>query len=204
MGRCANGKRLTAKVPHGRWRTLTFLAALRADRIDAPCALDGPINGGKLPRIGRAVLGADAPFRRHSTSWTNSAPTGQARPPRLARRAKLLLLPPYSPDLNPIEQAFSKLKTLLRKAAERTLEATLAAHRPALNRFTQPSAPTTSKMPAMLQCENDDALAAKKERPVGGGRALRFSPRRSERMAGEDILPPNTGRPCGPRHLVNI
>jgi transposase len=82
---------LRAQVPHGHWRTMTFLAALRHDRITAPCVIDGPINGESFRAYVEQVL----------------VPT---------------LLPPYSPDLNPIEQVFAKLKILLRKAEERTIE----------------------------------------------------------------------------------
>ena len=102
-GRCARGSRLIAKVPHGRWRTLTFLAALRCDRIAAPCVIDGPING--------------TSFRAYVEQF-------------------LFFLPRYSPDLNPIEQAFSKLKTLLRKADARSIEATWKQIGVLLDRFT--------------------------------------------------------------------
>jgi len=92
---------------------MTFLAALRADRIAAPCVLDGPING--------------TSFRAY---------VEQLLAPTLAPGDKLLFLPPYSPDLNPIEQVFAKLKTLLRKAGERTIEATWRCIGNLLGRFT--------------------------------------------------------------------
>ena len=116
-GRCARGKRLVAKVPQGRWRTLTFLAALRCDRIDAPCVIDGPINGTSfrayveqflVPTLSRGDIVIMDNLGSHK---------GQAvRRLIRAAGAKLFFLPPYSPDLNPIEQVFAKLKTLLRKA----------------------------------------------------------------------------------------
>jgi transposase len=124
-GRCRRGERLVAKVPHGRWRTLTFLAALRHDRIDAPCVIDGPING-------RAFLAYVEQFlvpklKPGDIVIIDNLGSHKGKAVRQAIRkagAKLFFLPPYSPDLNPIEQLFAKLKALLRKAAERTLEAT--------------------------------------------------------------------------------
>ena len=124
-GRCARGARLVAKVPHGRWRTLTFLAALRSDRIEAPCVIDGPINGESFLAYVEQVLvptlkPGDIVIMDNLGSHKGKAVRRAVR----AVGAHLFFLPPYSPDLNPIEQVFAKLKTLLRKAAERTVEAT--------------------------------------------------------------------------------
>jgi transposase len=124
-GWCARGERLVAKAPHGRWRTLTFLAALRADRIDAPCVIDGPINGRSFQAYIEQVLvptlqSGDIVIIDNLGSHKGKAVRRAIR----AVGAKLLFLPAYSPDLNPIEQVFAKLKTLLRKAEERTVEAT--------------------------------------------------------------------------------
>jgi transposase len=124
-GRCQRGQRLVAKVPHGHWRTLTFLAALRADRIDAPCVFDGPINARSFVAYVEQVL---VPTLQPGDIVIMDN-LGSHKGPSVRRAirkagAKLLFLPPYSPDLNPIEQVFAKLKTLLRKAAERTIEAT--------------------------------------------------------------------------------
>jgi transposase len=124
-GRSLRGRRLLAKVPHARWRTLTFLAALRCDRIDAPCVIDGPINGlSVLAYVEQILLPTLAPGDIVIMDNLGSHKRQAIR--RLIRtaRAKLLFLPPYSPDLNPIEQVFAKLKTLLRKADERSIEAT--------------------------------------------------------------------------------
>src|SRR5215203_3471081 len=124
-GRCPRGSRLVAKVPHGRWRTLTFLAALRCDRIAAPCVIDGPINGTSfrayveqflVPTLSRG----DVVIMDNLGSHKGQAVRRLIR----AACAKRYFLPRYSPDLNPIEQVFAKLKTLLRKADERTIEAT--------------------------------------------------------------------------------
>jgi transposase len=124
-GRAPRGKRLVAKAPHGRWRTLTFLAALRHDRIDAPCVIDGPINGESFRAYVEQILVPT--LKPGDLVIFDNLGSHKGKAVRQAIRsvgAKLLFLPPYSPDLNPIEQLFAKLKTLLRKAAERTVEAT--------------------------------------------------------------------------------
>jgi transposase len=124
-GRAPRGRRLVAKAPHGRWRTLTFLAALRSDRIDAPCVIDGPINGESfLAYVEQVLIPALNPGDIVIIDNLGSHKGKAVRRAIRAAGAKLFFLPPYSPDLNPIEQAFAKLKTLLRKAAERTVEAT--------------------------------------------------------------------------------
>ena len=119
------GHKLLAKVPHGHWRTLTFLAALRCDRIDAPCVIDGPVNGRSFAAyIEQFLVPTLAPG---DIVIMDNLGSHKGQPVRRAIRAvgaHLFFLPPYSPDLNPIEQVFAKLKTLLRKADERTVEAT--------------------------------------------------------------------------------
>jgi transposase len=124
-GRCARGERLVAATPHGRWRTLTFLAALRCDRIDAPCVIDGPINGESfLAYVEQVLLPTLRPGDIVIIDNLGSHKGKAVRRVLRAAGAKLFFLPPYSPDLNPIEQVFAKLKTLLRKANERTVEGT--------------------------------------------------------------------------------
>lgn len=124
-GWAPRGARLHAKVPYGHWRTMTFLAALRCDRIDAPCVLDQPINGQSFVDYVEQFL---VPTLKSGDIVIMDNLSSHKRPAiRQAIRsvgARLLFLPPYSPDLNPIEQMFAKLKHLLRKAAERTAEAT--------------------------------------------------------------------------------
>jgi len=128
---------LVAKVPHGHWKTLTFVAGLRCDRICAPCVLDGPINGGSfLAWVGQCLV----PVLRSGDivvmdNLGSHKGAGVRRTIRAAG-AKLIFLPPYSPDLNPIEQVFAKLKTLLRKAAARTVEETWKGIGSTLNTFT--------------------------------------------------------------------
>ena len=103
--------------------TTTFVAALRHDEITAPCVFDGPMNGASFRTYVEHFL---APVLRQGdiVVMDNLASHKASRPLIRAAGAKLFFLPPYSPDLNPIEQVFAKLKTLLRKAAERTVEAT--------------------------------------------------------------------------------
>lgn len=119
------GQRLTARVPQGHWKTLTFIAALRTDRVDAPWVIDGPINGQLFTLYVEKVLvptlaAGDVVILDNLGSHKGKA----ARRAIRAAGAHLLFLPPYSPDLNPIEQLFAKLKHLLRKAEARTVEAT--------------------------------------------------------------------------------
>jgi transposase len=136
-GRCARGRRLVARVPHGRWRTLTFLAALRSDRIVAPCVIDGPINGESfLAYIEQVLVPTLRPGDIVIIDNLGSHKGKAIRRAIRAAGAKLFFLPAYSPDLNPIEQVFAKLKTLLRKAAERTVEATWKRIGALLDTFT--------------------------------------------------------------------
>lgn len=124
-GRSRRGTRLVAKAPHGRWHTLTFLAALRHDRLSAPCVIDGPINGASfLAYIEQVLVPTLTPGDIVIFDNLGSHKGKAVRKAIRAAGAKLFFLPPYSPDLNPIEQVFAKLKTLLRKAAERTVDET--------------------------------------------------------------------------------
>src|SRR5665213_1777874 len=124
-GRAPRRQRLVDKVPHGHWKTLTFLAALRCDAITAPFVLDGPINGEWFSAYVEQVLVPTLSPGDVVVMDNLGSHKGQAVRRAIRKAgAHLLFLPPYSPDLNPIEQVFAKLKTLLRKAAERTVEAT--------------------------------------------------------------------------------
>src|ERR1700757_1500987 len=136
-GRCALGERLVAKVPHGHWKTLTFIGALRCDGITAPCVLDGPINAVSfLAYVTQFLVPTLQPGDVVIIDNLGSHKGKAVRRAIRAAGAHLLFLPPYSPDLNPIEQLFAKLKTLLRKASARTFEALLAAIAAALGAFT--------------------------------------------------------------------
>jgi transposase len=136
-GWALRGDRLVAEVPHGHWKTMTFIAALRHDRIEAPWVLDGPINGESFKTYVETVLAptllpGDIVVMDNLGSHKGKAIRRAIR----AVGAKLFLLPKYSPDLNPIEQVFAKLKHLLRKAAARTLEALVAAIGQLLETYT--------------------------------------------------------------------
>jgi putative transposase len=127
-GWAPRGQRLTAKVPQRHWKTMTFLAALRHDRVEAPWLLDGPITGERFRLYVEKVLvptlrPGDIVILDNLGSHRNKA----ARRAIRSAGAKLLFLPKYSPDLNPIEQFFAKLKHLLRKAAQRTVDAICTA-----------------------------------------------------------------------------
>ena len=124
-GWAPRGQRLRAKVPHGHWKTMTVLAGLRHDRIDAPFVLDGPINGECFAAYVEQIL-VPVLKPRDIVVLDNLGSHKAAGVRRMIRAAgaHLLFLPPYSPDLNPIEQVFAKLKHLMRNAAERSVEAT--------------------------------------------------------------------------------
>jgi putative transposase len=123
-GWAPRGRRLVAKIPHGHWKTATFLAALRNDRVDArPACSTAPSMASAFSPT------SNSSWSRPSGATTSSCSTisdrTKARPyetPKAAG-ARLLFLPKYSPDLNPIEQLFAKLKGYVRKAEPRTLDA---------------------------------------------------------------------------------
>ncbi len=136
-GRAARGQRLVARVPHGRWTTMTFIAALRHDRIDAPCVVDGPINGRIfLAWVTQFLIPTLRPGDIVVVDNLGSHKGAAVRRAIRAAGAHLLFLPPYSPDLNPIEQVFAKLKTLLRKADERSIAAVWHRIGSLLDRFS--------------------------------------------------------------------
>ena len=122
-GRCRRGARLIGRVPHGHWKTTTLVAGLRSDAVTAPFVIDQAMNG-RIFRtyVKRCLVPTLAPgdivimdnLRAHKLAGVREAIE--------AAGAVLLCLPPYSPDLNPIEPLFAKLKALLRKAGERTIE----------------------------------------------------------------------------------
>ena len=124
-GRCSRGKRLLSSVPWGHWKTTTLVAALRSSEVTAPCVLDGPMDGESfrayveqclVPTLRRGDIVMMDNLASHKVAGIKEAIE--------AAGAELRYLPAYSPDLNPIEQVFAKLKTLLRRASERTIEAT--------------------------------------------------------------------------------
>ena len=121
-GRCSRGERLIGSVPHGHRKTITLVAGLRHDRIVAPFVIDGAMNGSTFltyverclaPILHRGDIVIIDNLPAHKVAGVTDAIE--------AVGARVIYLPAYSPDLNPIEQLFSKLKALLRKAAERTI-----------------------------------------------------------------------------------
>jgi len=127
-GRGTRGQRLICKVPFGHWKTSTFIAALRHNRVTAPLLVDGPMNGASFlayveqvlaPTLKRGDIVIMDNVRLHKVAGVREAIE--------ARGATLSYLPPYSPDFNPIEQFFSKLKAMLRKAAATSIASLWAA-----------------------------------------------------------------------------
>jgi transposase len=136
-GWAPRGQRLKTKVPFGHWNTMTFLAALRLDRIDAPWLIDGPINGERFRiYIDKVLVPALKPGDIVIMDNLGSHKGKLVRSAIRSAGAKLLFLPKYSPDLNPIEQVFSKLKHLLRKSAARTTDAVCTPIGQHLDAFT--------------------------------------------------------------------
>src|SRR5215210_1342770 len=116
-GRAPRGQRLRAGLPHGHWKTTTFVGALRLTGMTAPMVLDGPMTGAWFLAYVEQVLVPT--LRPGDVVILDNLPARQAIE---AAGARLLFLPPYSPDFNPIENAFAKLKALLRRAAARTVD----------------------------------------------------------------------------------
>jgi transposase len=136
-GRARKGERLRAGMPHGHWKTTTFVAGLRLDGIAAPMVLDGPINRNAFQAYVDQVLVPELKPGDVVVMDNLSSHKGPAvRRAIEAAGANLLYLPPYSPDFNPIENAFAKLKALLRKVAVRTVAALWDQIGSVLNLFT--------------------------------------------------------------------
>ena len=147
-GWAPKGERLVDKVPQGKWKTATFLAALRNDRIDAPCLFDGPINGERFRAYVDQFLVPT--LKPGDVVILDNLGSHKGKAVRKAIRnvgARLVFLPKYSPDLNPIEQVFAKFKTLLRRSGR---EVTKPSAKPAAKsspNIRPPNAPHTSKTP---------------------------------------------------------
>ena len=136
-GRSPRGERLDGPIPHGHWKTTTFVAGLGGGGFLAPYVIDGAMNGAIFRARAEQML---APaLAAGDIVVMDNLPAHKVTGVREAieaRGAELLYLPPYSPDLNPIEQAFAKLKALLRKAAERTVDGLWATIGRLLDRFS--------------------------------------------------------------------
>lgn len=136
-GRARRGLRCRSPVPHGHWKTTTFTGALRLTGMTAPMVLDGPMNGAAFRAYVEQVLAPT--LARGDVVVMDNLPAhkpASIRDTIEAAGASLLYLPPYSPDFNPIENAFSKLKALLRRAEARTIGDLWDAIRDALPLFT--------------------------------------------------------------------
>lgn len=119
------GRRIRGYAPHGHWRTLTFVGALRYDRLTAPCVFNGPINGTSFRAwVEQLLVPALRPGDIVVMDNLGSHKSAAIRQMIRAAGARLWYLPPYSPDLNPIEQAFAKIKHWMRQAQKRTIEET--------------------------------------------------------------------------------
>ena len=149
-GWARRGQRLKAKVPHRRWKTMTFLAALRHDRLEAPWLIDGPINGERFRLYVEKVLLST--LRPSDIVVMDNLGSHRGKALRRAIRsvgAKLFFLPKYSPDLNPIEQFFAKLKHWLRHAAKQTPMPCATPSAVSSVRSVQPNVATISSTQAM-------------------------------------------------------
>ena len=136
-GRAPKGERLRAAIPHGHWKTTTFVAGLRLQGLVAPFVFDGPITAVAFEAYVEQFLVAELkPGDIVVMDNLSSHKRPQVAALIEAAGASLLYLPPYSPDFNPIEKLFAKFKALLRKAAERTVEGLWDAIGKILERFT--------------------------------------------------------------------
>ena len=136
-GRAPRGERLRSAIPHGHWKTTTFIGGLRLTGMAAPMLIDGPINGEIFRAYVERVLVPELrPGDIVIMDNLGSHKSAAVRDAIEAAGAELVFLPPYSPDFNPIENAFAKLKALLRKAAERTRDGLWDAVARAIDAFT--------------------------------------------------------------------
>jgi transposase len=136
-GRAPRGERLRAALPHGHWKTTTFIGALRTTGMVAPMVLDGPINGAAFQAYVEQVLVPELRPGDIVVMDNLGSHKGPAvREAIEAAGASLAYLPPYSPEFNPIEKAFAKLKAMLRKAAERTIDGLWNAIARSIDTFT--------------------------------------------------------------------
>ena len=136
-GRSPRGERLRAGIPHGHWKTTTFVGGLRTTGMVAPMVLDGPINGAAFLAYVEQVLVPELSAGDIVIMDNLGSHKGKAVREAIATAgASLLFLPPYSPDFNPIENAFARLKALLRQAAERTVDGLWSAIARFIDLFT--------------------------------------------------------------------
>jgi transposase len=155
-GRSPRGERCRAGVPHGHWKTTTFTGALRLTGMTAPFVYDGAMNGNVFRAYVEQVLVPT--LSEGDIVVMDNLPAHKAAGIRAAIEAvgaTLMFLPPYSPDFNPIENAFAKLKALMRAKAERTITALWTPSVLSSNSSRQPNAQTTSRQQGMNQIKPD-------------------------------------------------
>ena len=136
-GRSRCGERCRAPIPHGHWKTTTLVAGLRLNAMSAPMVIDGALDGAAFTLYAERFLAPT--LKPGDIVVMDNLPAHKVSAAREAIEAvgaSILFLPPYSPDFKPIEQAFAKLKAILRRAAARTLDALEAAIAEALNAFS--------------------------------------------------------------------
>ena len=217
-GWAPKGERLVDKVPHGHWKTATFLAALRNDRIEAPCLFDGPINGERFHAYVEQFLAPT--LKPDDVVVLDNLGSHKGKAVRRAIRdagARLVFLPKYSPDLNPIEQVFAKFKTRLRKAGARSYEAVSQACAQILTQYRPKNAPHTSGTRDMRKSKRRGALGGIRGLMTFAGfgpRRCRSSRRLRSTRAGADAgrrfeaagisAPATNGRPCLPKGFAPL
>ena len=172
-GRAPRGERVVAAIPHGHWKTTTFIAALRHDRITAPCVFDGPINGASfLAWVQQALVptlsAGDIVIMDNLSSHKVEAIEAVGATP--------LYLPPYSPDLNPIEQVFAKLKAILRKVGARTVDDLWRAIGNALEVGRREHPLCQLVLSCSCQCDSDGCALASRAYSVSSGNSAASSP----------------------------
>jgi transposase len=150
-GRAPRGERLVGKIPHGHWKTTTFVAGLRSTALTAPCVIDGPMNGnGFLAYVEQVLVPTLKPGDVVVLDNLSAHKVPGIREAIEVAGAKLLYLPPYSPDFNPIEQLFAKLKACYERPPSARSRASGTASHASSMPSSQMNAPTTSETPDML------------------------------------------------------
>lgn len=159
-GRAPRGEPLVGKIPHGHWKTTTFVAGLRCTALTAPCVIDGPMAGSAFCAYVKQIL-APSLQAGDIVVLDNLAAhkVPGVREVVEAAGATLRYLPPYSPDFNPIEQLFAKLKALLRKAAERSVERSWQRIASLLSAFIAEECTNYFRNSGYAPCQLENALA---------------------------------------------
>ena len=194
-GRCEKGKRLIAHAPFGHWKTTTFVAALRHDRLTAPCVFDGPINGEKfrayveqilVPTLAAGDLVVMDNLASHKVAGVRQAIERAG--------AERRFLPPYSPDFDPIEPVFAKVKNKLRKMGRRTVDRLWNAVGVALDDISPAECLNYFRNAGYGRASMESALGARSDRPGCELRTPQFDPKLS--FARTTAIQQASRRPC--------